>query len=132
MSKKRNSRPREDKPEDKPNPSWSTRFKPGQSGNPLGRPKGSRNMATLIEEELDLKMTLTEEGQQKMLSKRQVLAKTMVNRAIKNGETKMISLIIALVGRDAVEEDAPLSDVEATMVANFLKRYGTKEGSDDE
>jgi len=33
-----------------PNPSPATRFKKGQSGNPTGRPKGSRNYKTLFVE----------------------------------------------------------------------------------
>jgi hypothetical protein len=33
------------------NPGTSTRFRPGLSGNPRGRPKGSRNRGTLLREE---------------------------------------------------------------------------------
>ena len=33
-------------------PPEATRFKPGQSGNPKGRPKGSKNLRTLFAEEL--------------------------------------------------------------------------------
>jgi hypothetical protein len=35
-----------------PNPSPATRFQPGQSGNPAGRPAGSRNQATLVAESI--------------------------------------------------------------------------------
>jgi hypothetical protein len=35
-----------------PNPSPSTRFQPGQSGNPAGRPVGSRNKTTLVAESI--------------------------------------------------------------------------------
>ena len=33
-----------------PDPSPSTRFQPGQSGNPAGRPRGARNKASLVAE----------------------------------------------------------------------------------
>lgn len=39
------------KPE-KTDPKQKTRFKPGQSGNPNGRPKGARNATTIAIEEL--------------------------------------------------------------------------------
>jgi Family of unknown function (DUF5681) len=37
-----------------------TRFQPGRSGNPKGRPKGSKNFSTLFSEELAQPVTLTE------------------------------------------------------------------------
>jgi hypothetical protein len=38
------------RPDMNPNPSPATRFQPGQSGNPAGRPRGSRNKATIAAE----------------------------------------------------------------------------------
>jgi hypothetical protein len=35
-----------------PNPSPTTRFQPGQSGNPAGRPAGARNKTTLMAESI--------------------------------------------------------------------------------
>lgn len=34
----------------------ATQWKPGQSGNPLGRPKGSKNRITLLRQELELQL----------------------------------------------------------------------------
>lgn len=48
-----------------PNP--DTQFKPGQSGNPLGKPKGRRNLSMIIrdmlEEEIDWEMISIEKAQ---------------------------------------------------------------------
>ncbi|MEQ9330838.1 DUF5681 domain-containing protein, partial [Thalassobaculum sp.] len=38
------------------------RFRPGRSGNPKGRPKGVRNLASLLEAELRRPVTVTEDG----------------------------------------------------------------------
>jgi hypothetical protein len=38
------------------------RFKPGQSGNPNGRPKGSKNQITLLKESLELQLREKSEG----------------------------------------------------------------------
>src|SRR5262249_2514390 len=40
------------------NPPQATQFKPGQSGNPGGRPKGSKNFASLIESELNKRIDI--------------------------------------------------------------------------
>ena len=44
------------------NPPRHTRFKPGQSGNPNGRPKGSKNFATILQQQLTKKITITVDG----------------------------------------------------------------------
>ncbi len=43
-------------------PPRSSQFKPGQSGNPGGRKKGSRNFRTIVLEVLDSEIELTEGG----------------------------------------------------------------------
>ena len=41
-------------------PPKDTQFKPGQSGNPLGRPKGTKNLKTDLMEELGQKIVVRE------------------------------------------------------------------------
>lgn len=63
------------------NPPHHTRFKPGKSGNPKGRPKGSKNFAMVIARELNDRVHVKENGKQRKISKRQVIAKQVVNKA---------------------------------------------------
>lgn len=62
-------------------PPQGSRFQPGRSGNPRGRPKGAKNFSTLLQEELDARVVVTENGQRKTISKRQAIAKQLVNKA---------------------------------------------------
>ena len=77
------------------NPPQSTQFKPGQSGNPSGRPKGTRNLRTDLMEELAEKIVVTEGGQQKTISKQQALVKAMMAKAMK-GDTSAGKEIFSL------------------------------------
>ena len=74
-------------------PPRSRQFKPGQSGNPAGRPRGAKNFATAIEQELDARVTVTENGRRRRISKREVIAKHLVNKAA-SGDLKAIPLLL--------------------------------------
>ena len=73
-------------------PPKSTRFKPGQSGNPKGRSKGSKNLSTLLDQELSKQVVVHENGVAKTRTKRQVVAAQVANKAAK-GDHKSIQLI---------------------------------------
>src|ERR1700759_1931665 len=85
-------------PDDKKNVGYGqapekTRFQAGRSGNPKGRPKGSKNFRTALADELSSTVPVTEQGKHRKLSKRAVIAKQMVNAALA-GEMKVLPLIL--------------------------------------
>ena len=101
-----------------------TQFRPGQSGNPGGRPKKDRDFAKLINAELDATVNVTEAGKKVKLTKRQVLAKTLVNDAAK-GNLKAIEAVVRFAGLGAGIEEAMI-DVNPQVVASFLARFPLK------
>lgn len=66
------------------------RFKPGQSGNPEGRPKGSKNQITVLKESMEL--LLREEASPEDL--RSVMREAL--NLAKQGDRSMIKLILEL------------------------------------
>ncbi len=95
-----------------------TRFKPGQSGNLRGRPKGSKNMATLLEAELNQRVTITENGRRVTVTKRELVMKQAVNKAAA-GDARML---ILLGKQSGAHPAASASDVADTVL----------DGEDDE
>ena len=53
-------------------PPIRTRFRPGQSGNPKGRPKGARNAASMARDALERKIPVTESGTKRNMTVREV------------------------------------------------------------
>ena len=79
-------------------PPRHSRFKPGQSGNPLGRPKGSRDLKSELEEELQEIIRITESGVPRRVSKQRGVLKSLVAKAVQ-GDSRAASLVLNLVLR---------------------------------
>jgi hypothetical protein len=60
-------------------PPHRTRFQKGQSGNPRGRPCGSKNLKTLLSEALNEPVVITENGRRRKITKRQAIIRQVVN-----------------------------------------------------
>lgn len=103
------------------NPPTEHRFRKGVSGNPNGRPKKERNLHKLIEAELDERVSATQNGKRVRLTKREVIAKTLVNEAAK-GDGKALDRLIKLIGRGS-EPDNRDVQVDPAELTRFALRY---------
>lgn len=68
-------------------------FKPGQSGNPKGRPKKNKNVTALFREELERKITVTENGVSRKLTKREAMVRQLVNSGLNGSVSDKIRLM---------------------------------------
>ena len=62
-------------------PPRHSRFKKGQSGNPRGRPTGSKSLKTLVSQALNQPIVVTEDGRPRKITKREAIANGLVNRS---------------------------------------------------
>src|SRR4051794_35041750 len=89
-------------------PPMHTRWKPGQSGNRKGRPKGSKNVAKTVEELWNRKMRVTIDGQPQICTAGEAMLYAQLGKAIK-GDTPAFKAIQSML-REAgliAPENAP-------------------------
>jgi len=109
-------------------PPQHTRFKPGQSGNPKGKPKGAKNLATIVDNAIKEKVVVTENGKRRKRTKMEVAIKQVVNKAV-IGDQKAFAQLIPLVksNEGLAEVDAattPILDEADELVMSHIKeRY---------
>jgi len=107
-------------------PPKETQFKPGQSGNPNGRPKGARNLKTDLADELQERIVLREGGERRTVSKQRAMLKRLMERAL-NGDTRAASLIINMAARfldqtEDEEHDTPLAETDRAILEAYVAR----------
>ena len=73
-----------------------TRFKKGQSGNPRARPKRSKDFAALLTEILNEKVTITENGQPRQITKREAFVRRVIDRNVL-GDAKAVQPFLRLM-----------------------------------
>jgi len=70
------------------------RFKPGQSGNPRGRPKGARGFKTELKDALNAPVQVTEGGSITKMSTQSAAIKRLVERALKGDPRALEKLLL--------------------------------------
>jgi hypothetical protein len=106
-------------------PPRSRQWKPGQSGNPRGRPRGSRSFATIMNEILNKQYQVSERGQIRKISGREVLGRTLFQRG-STGNLKAIASIFAMEPdflRELQSRERITSNMTAEEAMKFYVRF---------
>jgi Family of unknown function (DUF5681) len=88
-------------------PPKETRFTAGKSGNPKGRPKGSRSVGALLQGIIRQKVAVTENGKTRRMSAIEVTLRRLVNDAMRS-DPRAVKLLLSLVDRYGDSPEAAL------------------------
>jgi len=108
-------------------PPEGSRFRKGQSGNPAGRPRGSKNLATLIDQVMSEPVIVNENGKRKKISSREAMIKRLRNQAL-SGDTKSIQILLPEIRsiderRDSsASEGGRLDEADRQVLLQIQKR----------
>lgn len=77
-------------------PPLHTRFQKGKSGNPKGRPRGKKNMSTLLSTALNASIVVVANGRRKRITKREAIVTQLVNKSAA-ADLKATQIVLAML-----------------------------------
>jgi len=86
-------------------PPKATQFRAGKSGNPRGRPKGTRSVGAVLRDVIRQRIAVTENGRTRRILVLEVVLRRLANDAMRN-DPKALKLLLSLIDRYAESPDA--------------------------
>lgn len=103
-------------------PPKHTRFKKGQSGNPKGRPKGHKNISTIMKDLMDRPVTIKQNGQERRVPFSEAFVHRLAGRSLDGSPRDMIALMKAI--HDYMPEVLKMDDLPTVITVNFVDSDG--------
>ena len=106
-------------------PPLPTRFKPGKSGNPKGRPRGRKNLRTVLDNILKEPVKVTTGDRTRVVTKGEAFLLTLVNGALKS-ELKAAGILLGVLRGNGYFDEQPTTDspiVPAEQVLAMVQDY---------
>jgi hypothetical protein len=95
-------------------PPQHTRFQPGQSGNPSGRPKGAQNFKSLFQKIMKEQISLREGDTTKKISKAEAILRGLAISAMK-GDARSLMALFKLAEHTGEFDDVTDSKTEIVL-----------------
>jgi hypothetical protein len=108
-------------------PPRASRFAPGESGNPKGRPKGSKNLATVVLRESRQRVRVNGPQGSRTVTKLEAAVMQIGNKAAQ-GELRAARELFNLVQRSEVElgsaaNGPSFQEADERVLQNLLRRF---------
>lgn len=106
----------------------SGRFRPGQTGNPNGRPRKLATVDAAVTRALQEKVTVTEQGRRRRKSKLEVTAAQIANKGA-GGDLRAAKMALDLAtkaegNQHGVPAVLPLTENDRAIAERFIARLG--------
>ena len=113
-------------------PPLHTRFQKGRSGNPNGRPRGRKNMSTLLSDALNGSVIVVESGRRKKITKREAIITQLVNRSA-SADLKATQIVLAMLREveaqaDGSADPAALTETDQQIIKRIQERLRNEKG----
>ena len=109
------------------------RFEPGRSGNPRGRPPGSKHLSSLLKKALDEPVIVVENNRRRRIAKREAIVTQFVNQSAK-GDLKATQLLLSIL-RDLESRVEPssadadkITEADQQIINRIKARLRSEEG----
>jgi hypothetical protein len=126
-------------------PPKATRFRPGQSGNPTGHRKGSKTIGVRLQELINSKVKVAENGRTRRISRLDVMLRQLANDAMR-GDQRALKLLMEFLHRYGAAVEGTVRSEEITsedleILSDYLRKTGSSnsesndnsdEGDDDD
>ncbi|MEN0653329.1 MULTISPECIES: DUF5681 domain-containing protein [Hyphobacterium] len=117
-------------------PPRKSQFKPGQSGNPKGRPRGRKSFSTILVAELSERLIVKEGGKTRRMTKMEAVVKQLVSKALKGDPRTLAELLrqIKMHLPDETGDDAhalPASESDLALLEDLIRRSTRKNAGGD-
>ena len=97
-------------------PPVHARFKPGQSGNPRGRPKAQKSDGQILADILNARVRVNEAGEMKQITRREALYKNLIAKALQGNPSAQRLLLQIMTELGATTEDSKAMSVAVRFV----------------